>query len=121
MRGMRAARYTRATMRSMRRTKIVATIGPASRSAEALERLLVAGADVLRLNFSHGTHEEHLEVIQRARSIAAALDKPIALLQDLSGPKIRTGRIAGGEAALVAGARVTISTDTSIEGTAELI
>ena len=86
----------------MRRTKIVATIGPASRSAEALERLVAAGADVLRLNFSHGTHEEHLEVIRTARSIAAALDKPIALLQDLSGPKIRTGRMLGGQAELTA-------------------
>jgi pyruvate kinase len=105
----------------MRRTKIVATIGPASRRPEVLERLLRAGADVLRLNFSHGTHDEHLEVIRSARAIAARLELPLALLQDLSGPKIRTGPVAGGEITLVDGARLTITTDTSVEGTAERI
>jgi pyruvate kinase len=108
-------------MRHLRRTKIVATIGPASRSPEALERLLRGGADVLRLNFSHGTQEEHLEVIRTARQVAAKLDKPVALLQDLSGPKIRTGKVAGGQVELVNGARVSITTDLSVEGTAELI
>jgi pyruvate kinase len=110
--------YTRA---AMRRTKIVATIGPASSSPETLERLLRAGADVLRLNFSHGTQEQHLQVIRTARAIAARLDRPLALLQDLSGPKIRTGRIAGGEVELRTGARVAITTDTAIDGTADRI
>lgn len=105
----------------MRHTKIVATIGPASRSPEMLEQVLNAGADVLRLNFSHGEHEQHLEVIQRARALAARLDRPLALLQDLSGPKIRTGRIAGGAVELEDGAAITITTDETIEGTAELI
>jgi pyruvate kinase len=105
----------------MRRTKIVATIGPASSSPETLERLLRAGADVLRLNFSHGTQEQHLEVIRAARAIAAGLDRPLALLQDLSGPKMRTGRMAGGEVLLRTGARVAITTDTTIEGTADRI
>src|SRR5262245_13807861 len=77
----------------MRRTKIVATIGPASRDAATLERLMDAGADVLRLNFSHGDHPGHLEVINTARAIAQRKGKAIALLQDLSGPKIRTGRV----------------------------
>ena len=81
----------------MRRTKIVATIGPASRDPRVLEHLVRAGADVLRLNFSHGTHEEHAQVVQAAREIEARLGRPLALLQDLSGPKIRTGRMAGGE------------------------
>jgi pyruvate kinase len=105
----------------MHRTKIVATVGPASRSPEVLERLIQAGVNVFRLNFSHGTHEEHLEVIRSVRDIAARLHRPIALLQDLSGPKIRTGKVKDGEVALVKGARLAITTDTSIEGTAELI
>jgi len=105
----------------MRRTKIVATVGPASRSPHTLERLVQAGVNVFRLNFSHGTHEEHLEVIRAAREIGARLHRPIALLQDLSGPKIRTGKVKDGQVELVRGARIAITTDTSIEGTAELI
>ncbi len=100
----------------MRRTKIVTTIGPASSSPEMLERVLRAGADVLRLNFSHGTQEQHLRVIREARAIAARLDRPLALLQDLSGPKIRTGRMVGGEVELRKGARVTITTDAAQRG-----
>jgi pyruvate kinase len=105
----------------MRRTKIVATIGPASRDPERLERLVKAGANVLRLNFSHGTHEEHAGVVRAAREISARLGEPVALLQDLSGPKIRTGRVAGGQIQLRDGARVAITTDESVEGTPELI
>jgi pyruvate kinase len=105
----------------MRRTKIVATVGPASRRPETLERLIQAGVNVFRLNFSHGTHEEHLEVIRAVRDIAARLHRPIALLQDLSGPKIRTGKVKDGEVGLVKGARLAITTDIAVEGTAELI
>ncbi|HYN05458.1 MAG TPA: pyruvate kinase, partial [Vicinamibacteria bacterium] len=105
----------------MRRTKIVATIGPASRSPEMLERLIQAGVNVFRLNFSHGTQEEHLEVIRAARDISARLHRPVALLQDLSGPKIRTGKVRDGQVELVKGARLAVTTDTTIEGTAELI
>jgi len=105
----------------MRRTKIVATVGPASRSPQTLERLVQAGVNVFRLNFSHGTHEEHLDVIRAAREIGARLHRPIALLQDLSGPKIRTGKVKDGQVELVKGGRIAITTDTSIEGTAELI
>jgi pyruvate kinase len=105
----------------MRRTKIVATIGPASRSPERLESLIRAGVNVFRLNFSHGTQEEHLEVIRAARDISARLHRPVALLQDLSGPKIRTGKVRDGQVELVKGARIAVTTDTSIEGTAELI
>jgi len=105
----------------MRRTKIVATIGPASRSPERLESLIRAGVNVLRLNFSHGTQEEHLGVIRAARDISARLHRPVALLQDLSGPKIRTGKVRDGQVELVKGARIAVTTDTSIEGTAELI
>ena len=105
----------------MRRTKIVATIGPASRERPVLERMVRAGVNVLRLNFSHGTYEEHARVIEIAREIETRLGQPLALLQDLSGPKIRTGRVAGGEIALRAGARIAITTDLSVEGTPELI
>ncbi len=105
----------------MRRTKIVATIGPASRSPEMLERLVRAGVDVVRLNFSHGTHEQHLEVIRSVRAIAERLQRPVALLQDLSGPKIRTGKVRGGEIELRDGARLAITTDEAVEGTPELI
>ena len=103
----------------MRRTKIVATIGPASRDPAVLERLLEAGVDVVRLNFSHGEHEQHLQVMKAAREIAARDDRPLALLQDLSGPKIRTGKLRGGEPIeLRAGAQITITTDETVEGTA---
>ena len=105
----------------MRHTKIVATIGPASREPAVLERLIEAGANVLRLNFSHGEHEQHLAVIRAARAIAARLGRPLALLQDLSGPKIRTGRVRGGSVELADGARLVITTDESVEGTPELI
>jgi pyruvate kinase len=105
----------------MRRTKIVATIGPASRDRAVLERLIAAGANVVRLNFSHGAHEEHLDVMKAVREISASLGRPIALLQDLSGPKIRTGNVRGGAVELKDGARLVITTDESIEGTAERI
>jgi pyruvate kinase len=106
----------------LRRTKIVATIGPASREPAVLERLLSAGVDVVRLNFSHGEHEQHLAVMTATREIAARLDRAVALLQDLSGPKIRTGKLRGGQPVeLVQGQRIVITTDETIEGTAERI
>jgi pyruvate kinase len=106
----------------MRRTKIVATIGPASRDPATLERLIAAGADVLRLNFSHGDHAGHLEVIRSAREIAKRRGKALALLQDLSGPKIRTGRVRDAEGIeLRDGASLTITTDETIVGTPDLI
>jgi pyruvate kinase len=105
----------------MRRTKIVATIGPASRETKVLERVVQAGANVLRLNFSHGSHEDHLRIIHDAREVGARLHRPLALLQDLSGPKIRTGRVRGGEIEIATGTRIGITTDESVEGTPELI
>ena len=104
----------------MRRTKIVATVGPASRSPQKLEQLVQAGVNVFRLNFSHGSHEEHLAVITSVREIAARLKKPVALLQDLSGPKIRTGKVREG-AELVNGGRIAITTEPLVEGDASLI
>lgn len=77
----------------MRKAKIVATIGPASESSAMLEKLIRAGVDVCRLNFSFGTHGEHLEKIRRIRAAAKRVGKPVAILQDLQGPKIRVGSL----------------------------
>jgi len=95
----------------MRRTKIVCTIGPATRSPENLRLLLEAGMNVARLNFSHGTHEQHAEVIGHLRAIARDLNTPLALLQDLSGPKVRVGSIAGEGVTLRPGAEITLTLD----------
>ncbi|NNE07138.1 MAG: pyruvate kinase, partial [Gemmatimonadetes bacterium] len=80
----------------MRRTKIVCTIGPSSASDRKLGQLIDAGMNVARLNFSHGTHEEHGEVIRLIRKHAKKRNAAIAIVQDLAGPKIRTGPIAEG-------------------------
>jgi pyruvate kinase len=80
----------------MRRTKIVCTIGPASDSQDLLARLIAAGMNVARVNFSHGTHEYHRALIRRIKQVRRALNKPVAILQDLQGPKIRVGLIGGG-------------------------
>lgn len=93
-----------------RRTKIVATIGPACREEAMLNQLLTAGVNVARLNFSHGSHEDHAEVIKRLRRAAAGLGKPICIMQDLQGPKIRTGILPGEGIELIAGQKVTLST-----------
>ena len=77
----------------MRHTKIIATLGPATANDAAIRDLLVSGVDVFRLNFSHGTREEHGELIGRVRRVSEEVDRPVALLQDLSGPKIRIGRL----------------------------
>ncbi len=108
-------------MTIFRRAKIVATVGPASRSEAILEALLRAGVDVVRLNFSHGTHEEHAEAIRLTRQIATRLDRPVTLLQDLQGPKIRIGALAGGGPVFLKnGDRVTI-TIRPVAGTAQLL
>src|ERR1700680_4648400 len=95
----------------LRSAKIVCTLGPASDSAEMIERLMRAGMDVARLNFSHGTHEEHARTITRLREASARLSKPIGILADLQGPKIRTGALVdGSRVQLRAGQTFTIST-----------
>jgi pyruvate kinase len=93
----------------MPRTKIVCTIGPASRGADVLERLVLADMSVARLNLSHGTHAEHAEAIAAIRRLAARHGRPIAVLLDLAGPKIRTGEIASGTVRLESGARFTLT------------
>ncbi len=92
------------------RTKIIATLGPPSDSEEIMLQLIEAGVDVFRLNFSHGSHEEHLARIQKIRKINQEQGKTISILQDLQGPKIRTGMVEGGQVMLVEGQRVEIST-----------
>lgn len=79
-----------------RKTKIVCTIGPASESSQIIEAMIRAGMNVARLNFSHGTQEEHLRKIKTIRQIADRLKEPVAILQDLSGPKIRVGKVKEG-------------------------
>jgi pyruvate kinase len=93
-----------------RRTKIVVTVGPASSDETTIEQLLQAGVNVMRLNFSHGTHAEHSTQISRIRRVSEKLAVPVTLLQDLQGPKIRTGKIAGGQVALTAGQPLTLTT-----------
>jgi pyruvate kinase len=84
-----------------RRTKIVATLGPASSDDATITQLVEAGVDVFRLNFSHGNHLEYKDITLRVREISNTLNRPVSLLQDLQGPKIRIGRIAGGQIDLI--------------------
>jgi pyruvate kinase len=93
----------------MRRTKIVATIGPASREIETLIRLVEAGMDVARLNYSHGTLEEHAETARRVRDAAGRAGRPVAILQDLPGPKLRIGPLREDVVELTPGERLTFS------------
>ena len=81
----------------MRHTKIIATVGPASSDSAVLDELIAAGVDVMRLNFSHGTQADHAGTFDRIRAAASRADRHVAILQDLSGPKIRTGRLEGGQ------------------------
>src|ERR1700675_3876793 len=78
----------------MPRTRVVCTIGPVTRSKEAIRALAEAGMDVARLNFSHGTHQEHGQVIQWVREASRDIGRELGILQDLCGPKIRTGNLA---------------------------
>jgi pyruvate kinase len=93
----------RPKMRRRRRTKIIATLGPASGSPEILARLFQAGADVFRLNFSHGTHEDHAKRFAMIRELEERFDRPIGILADVQGPKLRVGRFSGGRAHLQTG------------------
>jgi pyruvate kinase len=95
----------------MRRAKIVATLGPASSTPEMIQTLVAAGMDVARINFSHGTHDEHRATYENVRRAAEKAGRPIAVLQDLQGPKIRIGRLKGGKFLLKEGSEVTITTD----------
>src|SRR3954452_19538132 len=105
----------------MRHTKIIATVGPASDTPETLEALIAAGTDVFRLNFSHGTHETHAATFERVRAASKRASCEVAILQDLGGPKIRTGRLEGGRSIeLKTGDLVTIATGDFVGGPGRL-
>ncbi len=99
-----------------RKARIVGTLGPASGSPEAIEALIDAGMDVARLNFSHGTHEDHRRRLTLVRAAAEKAGRPVAVLQDLQGPKIRVGRLRGGRAFLKEGESVTLTTRETTGG-----
>jgi pyruvate kinase len=100
----------------MRRTKIVATIGPASRDPDTLARLVAAGLDVARLNFSHGNREMHAENAARVRAASAAVGRPVAILQDLPGPKLRIGPLVDDRVELKPGERLVLACGTTDRG-----
>ncbi|WP_164015983.1 pyruvate kinase [Pyxidicoccus trucidator] len=105
----------------MRRAKIVCTLGPASQSQEMLEALLENGMDVARLNFSHGSHEQHAENIAKLRAASLKVRKAVGILGDLQGPKIRTGRFVKGSTELKEGGTFLITTDETVPGTDEIV
>ncbi|MEX2054676.1 MAG: pyruvate kinase, partial [Candidatus Andersenbacteria bacterium] len=90
------------------RTKIVCTIGPASSSLPVLEKMITAGMDVARINFSHGSYDSNLELVEKVRTAAANVGKPIAILQDLQGPKIRVGKLPDEGIELIPGQPATL-------------
>jgi len=94
----------------MRRTKIVCTLGPATNSEKMIHRLIKAGMNVARLNFSHGSHDDHKKMIRMVRKVSAQLKKPIPILQDLQGPKLRVGKIKNGSIELIKGKNLAITT-----------
>ncbi len=98
-----------------RRTKIVATIGPKSREPEVLKALLEAGVNVVRFNFSHGSHQDHARAFELVRSFEKELGRPVAVLADLQGPKIRIGRFKSGKVRLVPGQTFVLTTE-EVEG-----
>ncbi len=95
-------------LRRHRRTKIIATVGPACATPEMLGNLFLAGADVFRLNFSHGSHETHATVIEMIRALEKKYRRPIGILADVQGPKLRVGRFQSGRVQLQAGQTFTL-------------
>jgi pyruvate kinase len=101
-----------------RQTKILGTLGPASASAEMIEALIRAGLDAARLNFSHGTHDDHRRNLRLVREAEAKIGRPVAVLQDLQGPKIRLGKLDG-KVELKAGSTIVLSSDNDFIGNPE--
>ena len=108
-------------MNYYKKTKIVATIGPSTSSKEMLEKIILAGVDVCRINFSHGSHREYGRIVKSIREINRERNKNVAILADLQGPKIRIGEIKGREVVLTNGKRITIVAGEDVAGTAEKI
>src|SRR5215208_3552209 len=102
----------------MRSTKIVATIGPASRSPEVLERMIAAGMDMARLNFAHGSTEEHAETVELIRRASENVGRETGILQDIPGPKLRLGPVDNGVCELHAGGQLVLTAD-QILGTSD--
>src|SRR5712671_2043426 len=98
-------------MRRRRSAKIVATLGPASSTPEQIGALFEAGVDVFRLNFSHGTHEDHRARFAAIRAIESTTGRPIGILADLQGPKLRLGTFADGPATIATGGRFRLDLD----------
>src|SRR3954470_3169649 len=97
--------------RLTRATKIVATIGPASRSPEMLARMIDAGMDMARLNFAHGSTDEHAETVEMVRKASESVGKEIGILQDIPGPKLRLGPVDNGVCELHAGSRLVLTAE----------
>ncbi|HEX8994707.1 MAG TPA: pyruvate kinase [Ktedonobacterales bacterium] len=106
---------------ALRRTRIICTLGPASWSEERIESLVRAGMDVARINFSHGTQEEHARTIARVRSVEERLRRPVAILQDLQGPKIRTGELTGHTPVTLRDGQTFMITSRAISGDANAV
>lgn len=118
---MALAEYSLTDSATQRRAKIVATLGPASNTEPVFRDLVRAGVDVVRLNFSHGTHEEKLALIQMIRKVSREEKKPLCILGDLQGPKIRTSKLKDHQPVLLrAGQRITI-TPKEVQGTATMV
>jgi len=104
----------------MRRATIVCTLGPASNTEETIREMVKEGMDIARLNFSHGTHEDHRDLYETVRKVSDDLNKSVGILQDLQGPKIRTGTFSDGPIHLEEGDTFTITT-RDVEGTADIV
>jgi pyruvate kinase len=107
-------------IKGSRKAKIICTIGPATNTPEMIKKLILAGMDVARLNFSHGTYQDHKKVVEIIRAVSAELGKPIAILQDLQGPKIRTGKLKNGPITLSPKQIFTITTE-AVDSTDSLV
>src|SRR5690606_28822279 len=111
----------RNTMRRMRRAKIVATLGPASHEEKMIEELAKAGADVFRINMSHASHELMRQTVERIRSVEARIKRPLGVLVDLQGPKLRVWKFKDGAVNLVAGQKFTLDSQEDDQGNSERV
>ncbi|MDP4801117.1 MAG: pyruvate kinase, partial [Burkholderiaceae bacterium] len=100
-------------MRRQRNARVIATLGPASSTVEIIEALYLAGADVFRFNFSHGTHADHQARYEMVRAVEAKFGRPIGILADLQGPKLRVGVMEGGRAQIETGSEFGLDNDPS--------
>ena len=105
---------------NIRKTKIICTIGPATDDPKVLEEMIKSGMDVARLNFSHGTYEDHKKRMDEVKAVREKLGRFIPIMLDTKGPEIRIGRFAGGRVKIKAGQKFTLTTD-EIEGTDEAV